>query len=54
MTFFIVVCMVIFLFSLSSNMFFVLTSEENRIGGILGMIVFTAMIIWSIQLLVGG
>jgi hypothetical protein len=51
MTPFIIVCLAIFLLSLISNIVFILTSEETRAGGIVGMIVFTAMIVWGIALL---
>lgn len=52
MTIFILVCIAIFTFSLMSNIFFTLTSEDSyKIGGVIGIIVFTAMIAWSCALI---
>lgn len=51
MTTFIIVCIAIFILSLISNIIFILTSEDTRSGGIVGMIIFTAMIVWGFSLL---
>jgi hypothetical protein len=51
MTAFIIVCIALFSLSLISNVIFILTSEDTRAGGVIGMIAFTAMIVWGIALL---
>ena len=53
MTAFLITCIFIFVLSLTSNIVFILTSEESRGGAVFGMIAFTAMTAWAIFLLFG-
>lgn len=51
MTAFIIACLAIFFLSLISNIIFVLTTDGTRAGGIIGIVTFTAMIVWSCVLI---
>jgi hypothetical protein len=52
MTAFIIVTLILFLFSLLSNIVFVLNENTTfKSGSVFGLIVFTSMIVWGISLL---
>jgi len=54
MTAFIIVTIILFLLSLSSNIVYVLSGEApNKLGSVSGIIIFSSMIAWATFLLLG-
>lgn len=52
MTAFLIVCIFLFLLSIFSNAVFILNNyTEVKLGAVLGLLVFSGMVVWALNLL---